>query len=408
MSAGRAGARRKDELLDIWDGIRLQPGRTALSFMAVGVGMTALTVLIAALGGLRERSRMLLAELGGQVFAISAAAADGASDNRLRRTQADLLAAAFPDCEVTTIRSEEIRVPGQGERVAVAVVATDERLAGIRNWKPVRGRFLDAYDVRYGQRNAVISRKLSELEGWEVGRTVRVADNPFTIVGIVDAEGSAMQSENVGGTVRPGEWTAFVPRTAAGVRAERGLAREEVDAILVRVPNSVDLETRVASARRVISGGRSSRTEGYAWITPDTILGGVRRMEAVIGWTVGSVAALCLILGGTTLMSLMVANVRDRVTEIGLRRALGARASDVARLFLLEGCLVTGAAALAGVVATHAVLWFGRSLLPVPLRLDWLTLLVPLTFAVALGGAFSYWPARLAACISPAESLRGE
>jgi putative ABC transport system permease protein len=271
----------------------------------------------------------------------------------------------------------------------------------------IRGRFIDAVDVRYGERHAVISRALSRLQGWEVGRTVRLEDIPFTIVGIVDAEGSAMQSENVSETLRLGERTVFVPRTAMGAGSDPNAARDEVSAILVRAPAGADLATHVAAAGRVLSAGGGGAGD-YAWITPDTILRGVRRLQAAIGWTVGSVAALCLILGGTTLMSLMVANVRDRVTEIGLRRALGARPADIARLFVLEGCLITGAAAVIGISATHAVLWAGGGRLPVPLRLDWVTVAVPLLFSAGIGGLFSYWPARLAAHISPADALRAE
>jgi putative ABC transport system permease protein len=150
------------------------------------------------------------------------------------------------------------------------------------------------------------------------------------------------------------------------------------------------------------------RVSGLAWITPESLLHRIRRLQRTIRLTVGSIAVLCLLLGGTTLTSLMVANVRDRVTEIGLRRALGATSRDIAVLFVWEACLVTAAAAVIGTAATHLVLLLGRRGLPVPVHLGLVTLLVPVVVSLALGSASSYWPARSAAAIAPSEALRNE
>jgi putative ABC transport system permease protein len=120
------------------------------------------------------------------------------------------------------------------------------------------------------------------------------------------------------------------------------------------------------------------------------------------------VALLCLVLGGTTMMSLLVANVRDRMTEIGLRRALGAMPADVAALFVMEGCLITGSAALVASTLAHLLLWLFRPLLPVPVHLTVWTWFVPVVVSLGMGVLFSHGPARMAARIQPADALRAE
>jgi putative ABC transport system permease protein len=180
-----------------------------------------------------------------------------------------------------------------------------------------------------------------------------------------------------------------------------------LDAIFVRVPETENFSRVLAAVKRLLSGPYD-KNDRYAWITSDILLRSVRRLQAAIGFTVGSVALLCIILGGTTLMSLMVANVRDRITEIGLRRALGATPRDIASLFILEACLVTGTASLAGTVLTHVILFAARNQFPSPLHLDALTLLVPVCVSILLGIVFSYGPARMASRISPSESLRND
>lgn len=167
------------------------------------------------------------------------------------------------------------------------------------------------------------------------------------------------------------------------------------------------LDLLVERCRGVLSAPDAGPAD-FTYVTPDTLLAGLRRLQATIRWSVGSIAALCLLLGGTTLMSLMLANVRDRVGEIGLRRALGARARDVAALFVLEACLVTLAAAAAGGLVAALVLWPARARFPAPLVFGPGTFLVPVLASVGLGIIFSYWPARMASRISPAEALRNE
>ena len=122
----------------------------------------------------------------------------------------------------------------------------------------------------------------------------------------------------------------------------------------------------------------------------------------------GSVVALALLLAGTTLMSLMLTNVRSSVTEIGLRRALGASRRDIISMFLMEACLINGIAAVVAIAGTYLLLLIGRNALPVPISTGSGTLIIPLVVAFILSITFSYWPAKKAARITPSEALRNE
>ena len=122
----------------------------------------------------------------------------------------------------------------------------------------------------------------------------------------------------------------------------------------------------------------------------------------------GSVVALALLLAGTTLMSLMINSVRSRVSEIGLRRALGASRQDIISMFLMEACLITGIAAVVAIAGTYLLLVLGRNALPVPVSTGSGTIIIPLVVAFVLSITFSYWPAKNAARITPSEALRNE
>jgi putative ABC transport system permease protein len=143
-----------------------------------------------------------------------------------------------------------------------------------------------------------------------------------------------------------------------------------------------------------------------AWISPVTLLVNVRNLRRTVQWTVGSITILCLLLGGMTLASLLAANVRERVPEIGLRLTIGATPGQIAALFILESFLLTMGAALLGTGTALLCLKFAGSALPLPVAVGWELFFLPPAVAVVLGIVFAYVPARSAAAIRPSEALR--
>jgi ABC-type antimicrobial peptide transport system permease subunit len=395
-------------LRDIFDGLRSQPGRVGLSALAIAVGIVALTVLLAVLGGLRARAERMIQELGVNVIAL--AYTEPADDKQARQPlharHLDLLAANLPGSVVSGYR-QYAQVPTMSAPAPLTVIATDERLFRIRNWPVVAGRALDQTDLERRESYAVVSRALSTRNNWNPGQVITLERIPFQLVGVVEV-GGAPDEDGGASFVGFGEEVVFVPRTLppyweGSFRVPDGA----LDAILIQVPEAAALAPTLARAQRLMAQP-DQQASGLSWITPELLIRKIKRLQDTIKITVGSIALLCLILGGTTLMSLMVANVRDRVTEIGLRRALGATPGDIAQLFVLEACLVTAAAAVAGALLTHLLLWMAAPRLPVPVELGWTSLLVPLAAALVLGMGFSYWPARSAARIAPSEALRNE
>ena len=394
-------------LRDILDGIRTQPGRIGLSFLAILVGIIALTILLSVLGGLEERSQRIVQEFGANVFGITQPAEDGKSarGRRLMDRHVQVLDSSLDGSLVAGLRTYD--VPTLGTRRRVKVVAADSGLLDVRGWRMRSGRFLDAQDLVSRARYAVVSADLSRAWGWKLGDAINLESTPFQVIGVVDSGSGALEAEGSDPGLALSQRTVFVPRTVPAYWSNAARPRSHLDAIFVRVRDERRFAEMVSVSRSVLSQP-DQQTGQLSMITPATLLRRIRRLQTTIKLTVGSIAFLCLILGGTTLMSLMVANVRDRVVEIGLRRALGATAGDIAGLFVCEACLVTAAAAVVGTSLTHVVLWLGAARFPVPVSQDLSSVLAPVMIAVGLGFAFSYWPARSAARITPSEALRND
>ncbi len=392
---------------DIVEGIRAQPAGVAISLSAIAIGIASLTVLMAVVGGLRDRADQMIDELGVNVIAIiNQAGITATNKTGLTVQHASLLEQNLPGHIVATVRRYD--VPTFGTNSFLSVIATDSSFADIRQWRLSEGRFLDSRDIDNRERSAVISQTLSSQWGWKTGDIIMLRNMPFNIVGIVETGGTALDTEVANSDLILGERVVFVPKTLVPYWADSSMQIDyKLDAVFLKIPNSTTLATSEKLSRRLLSES-GSHLDDISWVTPETLIQGINKLGKTISLAAGSVVALALLLAGTTLMSLMLTNVRSRVTEIGLRRALGASRRDIISMFLMEACLITGIAAVVAIAGTYLLLLIGRNALPVPISTGSGTLIIPLVVAFILSITFSYWPAKKAASITPSEALRNE
>ncbi|MBN2300936.1 MAG: ABC transporter permease [Lentisphaerae bacterium] len=401
---GKKHFRRSAMVQDIWEGVRAQPGRTGLSLLAVATGIAALATVLAIVAGLENKSRQLQTDLGLNVVGVLGG--QNIAEHGLCSKHVRLLQANFPDYAIASIRRHTIPVIGSSR--PLTVLATDYTLADIRQWTITSGRFLDKTDIAERARHAVISSRVSELRGWQTGHTVNLCHVPLKIVGVVDIGGGALENEPEHEILALGTDVMFVPNTISpNWLSQWAKPSDSVDAIFMRVTGSDNLPRIVKEAETILSAP-DCRASGISWVTPQLLIRRVTRIQRSIIIAGGSIAILCLVLGGTALMSLMIADVRERIAEIGLRRALGATRRDIAALFLIEASIVTGLGGVLGVVSSYVLLMFGPWENNFTLEFGIKNAVMPVIVATALGMLFAVWPAARAACITPAEALRND
>ncbi len=386
---------------DVYSGLRTHPGRTALSVAAIGLGLFALSLLLAMLAGLRERANRLTADFGADVIALTAPGAhgNGLSDAHVRRLRANL-----PGAAVSGIRRMDLPLAEGGASLRVAAVDAD--------WFRVRpaalaaGRILDGWDDAVGERHAVAGAGLAARFGVRPGDILQLRGLPLTLVGVL-AAGSGGPGD-IAAADLPGGEALYVPRNAAphGENARPDAARR-LDAILVRAPDAERLPSTLATARRLLRQPDLPAVEP-AWITADSLLVEIRKLQRLLRGAFGGIAVLCLLSGAATLTSLLLANVRDRTAEIGLRRALGATPGNIAALFIAEALALAAAAAGLAALAARAASPLAQRFGPAPVVWGPEALFGPLAAALVLAAICAGWPARLAARLPPADALRRE
>lgn len=379
---------------DVWTGLRTGPARAGLAFSSLALGLFAVTILLSTLEALRRQSRDLVEAFGAGSFMLvrSASAPEPAA---WTRRQADFLRENLGS--EAAVSGVKWLPPMAG--VDFAMATTDGHLARTRGWRFTAGRALDELDVRQASRHAMASAGLCRRNRWRTGDLLPLGNELFRLVGCFDAGGDP--------ALGAAQDAVFIPYTADALDMRGEEASVRVDALLFRAGEGTSpeaLKRRVAALLEQPGLG----TEGIEWITPESLLQGIRRWQRAIGWTAGAGGALGLLLGAVTLAGMLLTGVRERVPEIGLRRALGARQSEIAGLFVAESLALTGAAAAAGMlVAEGALRWLGGRF-PLPFHFGAGVRLLPLALAGVIALGCSLGPAWMAARLPPAEALRNE
>jgi putative ABC transport system permease protein len=201
----------------------------------------------------------------------------------------------------------------------------------------------------------------------------------------------------------------YVPANTAILRLEDNYSqfRDEIDGAYLRL-RSADEVTAAASIVRGVLDGSHRGAADYTLIVPAELLAEQQRTKRIFDIVMVALASISLLVGGIGIMNIMLASVLERTPEIGLRRALGARRSDIIRQFVIETTLiaVTGGVLglILGVVMSRLIAEFA----------GWSTIVTPgalaLSFlvSVAIGLLFGVYPATKAAGLDPVEALRYE
>ncbi|MBN1667763.1 MAG: ABC transporter permease, partial [Anaerolineales bacterium] len=305
--------------------------------------------------------------------------------------------------------SGEVTFSGESTRTSINGVTPDYEF--VRNYHVSEGEFIN--ETHMLGRSAVVilgvdvAESLFGRAAGLVGETIRIEGQPFRVIGILEEKGgSSFGSEDN---------QVIVPLTTAQSRLIRRSPADRVDVIFVQAisPDAVPLATEEIAQILRTRHRTAIGQDDFTIFSQQDFLDVASSITSILTIFLGGIAAISLLVGGIGIMNIMLVSVIERTREIGLRKAMGARKSDILIQFLTESSLLSLIGGLLGIALGWTIGFIvgqiaaanNADIVPV-IGLD--SILLATLFSAGVGLFFGLYPANRAASLEPVEALRYE
>ncbi|CAF26697.1 MacB family efflux pump subunit [Bartonella quintana] len=375
--------------------------RTFLTMLGVIIGIAAIIAMVALGTGTREKILENFKSLGSNTLTIlpGKSLSDPQSDKITSLVEADAEALSrLPYVSgVTPQVSASSTVRFGAVEVDAVIVGVGEQFFQTQGLNAVQGRLFDQKSVRDRAVDLVIEKEaLSVLfphsRESPVGKVVQVGQVPARIVGVIDQQHNGGMSNTL---------QVYLPYTTVQTRF---VGTTQVRAITVKIADDIDSHLAESMVRRflIMRHGEEDFFIRNSQLFRDRIM----ESTHILTLLVSSIAAISLIVGGIGVMNIMLVTVSERINEIGVRMAVGARQSDILQQFLIEAILVC-------IIGGGVGILFGLSigglfvLFEAPIHLIYTidSIIISLTFSTLIGICFGFSPARQASRLDPVVAL---
>jgi putative ABC transport system permease protein len=407
-------------LQNIWE----RKLRSGLTLLGIIVGTTTVIVIGSILTGMSQRVDAVTQSFGTSVLLVSKYDSVGprfrdmSADERSRRdlTYGDVEAInALPAVVGASARvmlggfdpsASQVTIKhGSVEYSRPMVLGVSANYATVQSVEIGAGRFFTAAEEQRRARVVVIPQaSVTRLFGAvdPIDGEVEIEGLAYRVIG-VRAKGAG----GLFGGESPDDRQFHVPyRTLAGMHPELKDISISVLAFDNQVARATEEVTDTLRGRR---GRRANQDNDFSISKPEAIFETFRQMQAILALVVIPISGAGLLVGGVGVMNILLVSVTERTREIGVRRAIGAKRSDIVAQFLVEAVTLTGLGGALGIALGWAVSAVMRLVFPaIPTAVPMWAVLLGFGVSVGTGLVFGIWPAVKAARLDPIAALRHE
>jgi putative ABC transport system permease protein len=295
-----------------------------------------------------------------------------------------------------------LKVIADGKERAVSLVGVTEGFQKIRNLLILQGRYFDESDMQAASKGCLITQDLAKQFNMDmVGRTLRIGELQFTVIGVFRERVATFGQSEISAE------SVLIPFPL--FKTYRG--SEFVRTLYAQADSAQHVPLATAAVQNLL---QSRHRPGVVYTVQNlsSILDAARKISMALTVVLLMVGTIALIISGVGIMNIMLVTVTERTKEIGLRKAVGARRSEILYQFLIEAFLISGIGALIGILLAISVKIFVEPLLPaeynIHIPISVASIVVSFTVSCAIGVLFGYLPASRASRLQPTEALHFE
>jgi putative ABC transport system permease protein len=290
------------------------------------------------------------------------------------------------------------------------VIGVTPDVTKILNYRIERGKFIDQDHYERQLKVCVLGANIArELFTYEdpIGKNIKLGDQWFEVAGLLQTK--ALFTETVGElAARDLNNDVYIPLSTFGKRIPKtNILSSELKQVTVKLESSKTLIESADIIRNILTR-RHFNNDDFSIVIPYELMEQEKRESRIYNLLLASIAAISLIVGGIGIMNIMLASVLERTREIGIRRAIGGKRSDIMRQFVSEAMAISITGGIMGVFL-GVFLSLGIALFTeVSTNLTLYSIFIAFSFSVVVGITFGYLPAKRAADLKPIESIRHE
>ncbi|AJJ26039.1 MacB family efflux pump subunit [Yersinia enterocolitica] len=378
--------------------------RTLLTMLGIIIGIASVVSVVALGKGSQQQVLANINSMGTSTLEIFPGKDFGdmrsAAIHTLRATDADALAQQGYIHSVTPTVSTSTTLRYGNKSVSGTVNGVGEQYFLVRGYTLAQGMAFNHTSVDNLMQEAVIDEntrdKLFPNGENPLGKVILLGSLPCRVIGVAAKKQSGFGSDE--------NLNVWIPYTTA---MKRMLGQSYLKSITVRVNDDIDLANAEQGVTKLLT--QRHGTQDFFVMNTDSIRQTIEKTTSTMTLLVSMIAVISLVVGGIGVMNIMLVSVTERTKEIGVRMAVGARASDIMQQFLIEAVLVCLLGGCLGVVLSLAIgLLFSQFSSSFSMVYSATSIITAFICSSLIGVIFGFFPAKRAAQMDPIRALERE
>ena len=385
------------------------PLRVALAILAIMIGVASLIVLVGIGRGTEQQVRRVIEDMGPNLIIVSAGQSrvvkgqlgDLGMMTNLTLKDAAAIAEQCPSVRtVAPAHSKKLLVKFENVTHSTKIVGTTPSILGVRNISLQSGSFFDDTENRLMAPVAILAPTVVEsLFGGRdpAGASVMIGKVMFKVIGVTAPKGSVSGEDQ--------DDQIFVPLRTALAKL---MNVTYLSNVFVEAAGLGDVHSAGAEIKSLLREGhrlREDKEDDFIIQNQADVVEAQSSVARTFSLLVASIASSSLVIGGVGILGVMLLSIQERVSEIGIRRAVGAKRRDILIQFVVESSFLGILGGIAGLLLGLGASAGAKMISEMPIVLDPEYIVLSLVFSLATGLIFGIYPSWKAARLDPIEAL---